>query len=154
MPRSQVHHGCGALAGFAGRSLVLEDDAEQLSTQPVGQPRVFDDGHLEALAAQHGVVVGVDGSAHPLDDHQVGLTLPHHHRQHFVQAARKKSEENTGHWSEFWPAAQIDAFKNKNKLRSTQTSVFILHTPAKDKFTFESNYVFTISFFRRISLEK
>ena len=71
----------------SGRHLVLEDHAEKLSSQAVGQPRVLDDGHLEALAAEHGVVVGVDGSAHSLDDHQVGLSLPHHHRQHFVQTA-------------------------------------------------------------------
>lgn len=81
--------------GLPGRSLVLEDDAEELPAQPVGQPRVLDDGHLEALAAQHGVVVGVDGSAHPLDDHQVGLALPHHHRQHLVQAASRKESEQT-----------------------------------------------------------
>lgn len=81
--------------GPPGRSLVLEDDAEELPAQPVGQPRVLDDGHLEALAAQHGVVVGVDGSAHPLDDHQVGLALPHHHRQHLVQAASGKESEQT-----------------------------------------------------------
>lgn len=82
--------------GPPGRSLILEDDAEKLPAQAVGQPRVLDDSHLEALAAQHGVVVGVDGSAHPLDDHQVGLALAHHHRQHLVQAASRKEKEKTG----------------------------------------------------------
>lgn len=86
---SRVCQRCRALAGFPSRYLVLEDHAEQLSSQSVGQPRVLDDGHLEALAAEHGVVVGVNGSAHSLDNHQVGLTLPHHHRQHFVQTARQ-----------------------------------------------------------------
>lgn len=81
------------LAGFSHRHLVLEDHAEQLSSQPVGQPRVLDDGHLEALAAEHGVVVGVDGSAHSLDDHQIGLSLPRHHRQHFVQTAGEQQRQ-------------------------------------------------------------
>lgn len=81
-----------ALTGFSSRHLVLEDHAKQLSSQSVCQPRVLDDGHLEALAAEHGVVVGVNGSAHSLDDHQVGLSLPNHHRQHFVQTARQRIE--------------------------------------------------------------
>lgn len=68
------------LAGFSSRYLILEDHAEQLPSQPVGQPWVLDDGHLEALAAEHGIVVGVDGPSHSLNDHQVGLPLPHHHR--------------------------------------------------------------------------
>lgn len=72
--------------GFPGRHLVLEDHAEELPPQPLGQPRVLDHRHLEALAAECGVVVGVDGSAHALDDHQVSFPLAHHHRQHFVQA--------------------------------------------------------------------
>lgn len=80
------------LAGFPVRYLVLEHHAEELSSQPVGQPRVFDDGHLEALAAEHGVVVGVNGSAHSLDDHQVGLALPHHPGQHFVQSAGRTTK--------------------------------------------------------------
>ena len=70
------------------RYLVLEHNAEQLPSQAVGEPRVLDDGHLEALAAEHGVVVGVNGSAHSFDDDQVDVPLPHHHRQHFVQTAR------------------------------------------------------------------
>lgn len=74
----------GRLASFFRRYLVLKDNAEQLASQAVGEPRVFDDRHLEALAAEPGIVVGVDGPTHSLDDHQVGLTLPHHHRQHFV----------------------------------------------------------------------
>lgn len=85
--RSLGRQSCRVLAGFSRRYLVLEDHAEQLPSQPVGQPRVLDDGHLEAFAAQHGVVVGVNGSAHALDDHQVGLSLPHHHGQHFIQTA-------------------------------------------------------------------
>lgn len=74
------------------RRLVLEDHAEQLPSQPVGQPRVLDDGHLEALTDERGVVVGVNGSAHALDDHQVGLTLTHHVHQHLVQAAGGETE--------------------------------------------------------------
>lgn len=147
--RSQVRRRCGALAGFPSRSLVLEDDAEQLSTQPVGQPRVFDDGHLEALAVQHGIVVGVDGSAHPLDDHQVGLTLPYHHRQHFVQAATMKSSVG---WVRKIRDTEIMLTSMLLKVwtNSEVFSVFILHKPGKDNFTFESNYVFRLSFFRKV----
>lgn len=78
-----------------GRHLVLEDHAEDLAAQAIGQPGVLDDGQLEALAAQRRVVVGVDGAAHALDDHQVRPALPHHRGQDFVQPAgeRKSSGE-------------------------------------------------------------
>lgn len=78
---------CSVLTGFTSWYLEFENHTEQLSSEPVRQPRVLDDGHFEAFAAEHGVVVGVDGSAHALDDHQVGLPLPHHRRQLFVQTA-------------------------------------------------------------------
>lgn len=71
---------------FTGH-FVLEDDAEDFAPEAVGEPRVLDDGQLEALTPEHGVVVGVDGPAHALDDHQVRLPLPHQHGQALVQAA-------------------------------------------------------------------
>ena len=72
---------------FARRYLIFEDHAEKLATQTVSQPRILDDGHFEALTAEHGVVVGMYGPAHALDDHQVGFPLPHHLCQHLVQTA-------------------------------------------------------------------
>ena len=72
--------------------LILEDDTEELTAQPLSQPGVLDDGQLEALTAQRCVVVGVDGTAHALDDHQVGTTLPHQHGQPLVQAALGRKE--------------------------------------------------------------
>lgn len=77
---------CRVLARFSCWYFVLKYHTEQLPSKPVGQPRVLDDSHLEALTAEHSVVVGVDGSAHALDDHQVSLPLTDHHCQHFVQA--------------------------------------------------------------------
>lgn len=71
---------------FTGH-FVLEDDAEDFAPEAVGEPRVLDDGQLEALTPEHGVVVGVDGPAHALDDHQVRLPFPHQHGQALVQAA-------------------------------------------------------------------
>lgn len=90
LSRSGRRKSTAVLVWFPGWYFILEDHAEQFSPQSVGQPRVFDNGHLEALAAEHGVVVGVNGSTHSLDDHQVGLPLPHNHRQNFVQAAGKQ----------------------------------------------------------------
>lgn len=90
LSRSWGRQRCRVLAGFSSRYLVLEDHAEQLPSQPVSKPRVLDNGHLEALTAEHGVVVGVDGSAHALDYYQVGFSLPHQHGQYFVQAAGDK----------------------------------------------------------------
>lgn len=78
---------CRVVVVFSSRDLVLEDHAEQLASQAVGQPRVLDDGHLQALAAEHSVVVGVNSSAHTLNYNQVSLTFPNHHRQHFVETA-------------------------------------------------------------------
>lgn len=69
-----------------GRNFVLEDHAEDLPAQPLGQPRVLDDGQFEAFAVQHGVVVGVDGTAHAFNDHKVRATLAHHRGQDFVQS--------------------------------------------------------------------
>lgn len=85
----------GRPSAFPRRNLVLEDHAEELPAEPVGQPGVLQDGHLQALAAQHGVVVGVDRSAHSLDDHQVSLALPHHHGQHLIQAAEGGGHTHT-----------------------------------------------------------
>lgn len=90
LSRSAGRKSTAVLVWFPDWYFILEDHAEQFSPQSVGQPRVFDNGHLEALAAEHGVVVSVNGSTHSLDDHQVGLPLPHNHRQNFVQAAGKQ----------------------------------------------------------------
>lgn len=81
------------LAGLFRRHLVLKDNTKQLASQAVSQPGVFDDCHLEALAAEPGVVVGVDGPTHSLDHHQVGPTLPHHHGQNLVQAAARREHQ-------------------------------------------------------------
>lgn len=72
---------------FVWWHLVLEDHTEELASQSVSQPGVLDDCHLEALAAQQGIVVGVDGPAHALDDHQVYMALSHNPSQHLVKTA-------------------------------------------------------------------
>lgn len=79
-----------------GRNLVLKDHAEDLAAEPLGQPRVLDDGQLEAFAVQHGVVVGVDGAAHAFDDHQVRAALAHHRGQDFVQSTGGTGNRSTG----------------------------------------------------------
>lgn len=80
-----------------GRNFVLKDHAEDLAAEPLGQPRVFDDGQLEAFAVQHGVVVGVDGTAHAFDDHQVRAALAHHCGQDFIQSTGGTESASIGH---------------------------------------------------------
>lgn len=80
-----------------GRNFVLKDHAEDLAAEPLGQPRVFDDGQLEAFAVQHGVVVGVDGAAHAFDDHQVRAALAHHRGQDFIQSTGGTESASIGH---------------------------------------------------------
>lgn len=71
------------------RDLVFKDDAEDLASKTVGQPGVFDNSQFKALAAEHGVVVGVDGPAHAFDDHQICATFPYNRGQDFIQATFK-----------------------------------------------------------------
>lgn len=73
-----------------GGLLVFEHHAVDLPSQSLSQPGVLDDGQFEALAAQHRVVIGVDGAAHSLDDDQVSVPLPHQSGQTFIQAAAGK----------------------------------------------------------------
>lgn len=77
----------GGVGANLVRHLVLEDHAEDLASEALGQPGVLDDGQLEALAAERRIVVGVDGTSHALDHHQVRTPLAHHRGQHLVQAA-------------------------------------------------------------------
>lgn len=67
------------------RDLIFEDNAEDLASETIGQPGVLDDSEFKALAAEHGVVVGVDGPAHAFDDHKICATFPYNRRQDFVQ---------------------------------------------------------------------
>lgn len=80
--------------GPPGRHLVLEDHTEEFTAEAIGQPGVLDDGHLEALAAERRIVIGVDGPAHTLNDHQVRVTLARDHGQNFVQAAGWDTRQN------------------------------------------------------------
>lgn len=79
-------HPAGPSASFTWH-FILENDTENLPSQPIREPGVLDHRQLEALALERRVVVGVDGAAHALDDHQVRLALPDQHGQTFVQAA-------------------------------------------------------------------
>lgn len=74
--------------GF-GRDLVFEDYTEDLASKTLGQPGVLYDGQFKALAAEHGVVVGVDGPTHSFNDHQICATLPDDCGQDFVQATEE-----------------------------------------------------------------
>uniref|UniRef100_A0A8C9UVL1 Phosphoinositide phospholipase C n=1 Tax=Spermophilus dauricus TaxID=99837 RepID=A0A8C9UVL1_SPEDA len=76
-----------------GWDLVLEDDAEEPATQALGQPGVLDHSQLEALTAQRCMVVGVHGTAHALDDHQIRTPLPSQHGQSLVQTASGKKAQ-------------------------------------------------------------
>lgn len=67
-----------------GGNLVFKDDTEELAAQTLSQPGVLHHSQLETLTPQQSVVVGVDSTAHSLDDHQVGTTLPHQHSQSLV----------------------------------------------------------------------
>lgn len=84
--RVSVRNGLLMLPLSFGGNFVFKDHAEDLAAEPLGQPRVLDDGQLEAFTVQHGVVIGMDGTTHAFDDHQVRAALTHHRGQDFIQS--------------------------------------------------------------------
>lgn len=78
------------------RDLVLEDYTEDLASKTLSQPGVLYDGQFKALAAEHGVVVCVDGPTHTFNDHQICAPLPDDSGQDFVQAT-EEWKLNGGH---------------------------------------------------------